>query len=289
MLNLDGYGYDIWTWSSTANNYGVYNSDDETGTRNVTRYIAPMQAFFVRASTAGTFNFKNAARVHNGASAWLKSAQTYNEEQNVHLIVASSAGSDEVRFGFGYPVNESGAMKLFSPVETAPSLYMNCSGSSFTTRRLTNTTRNKYVPVNFKAGEAGTYTLNCTYDAATLGILFLEDRQNGTILDLSGGESYTFLASVTDAAERFVLHFGAVTPIDAGIHPNVWVSDGMLNVYLENMIGDYTMRLFDLQGRQIQYKKMSGSEQCSIPLFGRGIYLVKVESKSKSQSIKVVY
>jgi len=289
MLYLNGSGYDIWTWSSTAKNYGVYNSADASGTNNVTRYIAPMQAFFVRASTAGTFSFKNNARVHNGASIWLKSAQSYNEEQNVHLTVASSAGSDEVRFGFGYPVNESGAMKLFSPVESAPSLYMNCSGSSFSTRRLTDTSKNKYVPVNFKAGEAGTYTLNCTYDASTLGTIYLEDRLTGSILDLSGGDSYTFQASVADAAERFVLHFGAVTPVDAGVHPNVWVSAGMLNVYLENMIGDYTMRVSDLQGRLVLLKKMSGSEQCSIPLFGRGIYLVTVESKSKSQSIKVVY
>ncbi len=289
MLYLNGSGYDIWTWSSTANNYGVYNSADATGTNNVTKYIAPMQAFFVRASAAGTFSFKNDARVHDGAGVWLKSAQSYQEKQNIHLSVVSSAGRDEVRLGFGYPVNESGAMKLFSPVETAPSLYMNCSGASYTTRRLTDTIRNKYVPVNFKAGEAGTYTLNCTYDVATLGTIFLEDRKNGTILDLSGGESYTFQASVTDAAERFVMHFGAVTPVDSDVHPNVWVSEGVLNVYLENMVGDYTMRLFDLQGRQIQYQKMSGSEQCSVPLFGRGIYLVKVDSKDKSQSIKVVY
>ncbi len=289
MLYLNGSGYDIWTWSPTANNYGVYNSADVSGTNNVTRYIAPMQAFFVRASSAGTFSFKNDARVHDGASVWLKSARSHNEDQSIQLKVASSAGSDEVRFGFGYPFNESGAMKLFSPVETAPSLYMNCSGGSFSTRRLTDTVRNKYVPVNFKAGEAGTYTLNCTYDASTMGALFLEDRQNGTILDLSGGESYTFQASVTDPAERFVLHFGAVTLVDSDVHPNVWVSDGMLNVYLENMIGDYTMRLFDLHGRQLQYEKMSGSEQCSIPLFGKGIYLVKVENKSKMQTIKVVY
>lgn len=289
MLYLNGSGYDIWTWSPTANNYGVYNSADVSGTNNVTRYIAPMQAFFVRASSAGTFSFKNDARVHDGASVWLKSAKTNDEAQHIQLKVASSAGSDEVRFGFGYPVNESGAMKLFSPVETAPSLYMNCSGGSFTTRRLTDTVRNKYVPINFKAGQAGTYTLNCTYDATAMGTIFLEDRQNGTILDLSGGDSYTFQASVTDATERFILHFGAVTPVDNGVHPNVWVSDGVLNVYLENMIGDYTMRLFDLQGRQIQYRKLSGSEQCSVPLFGKGFYLVKVESKTKSQSIKVLY
>lgn len=291
MLTLSGGGYDYWTWSTTANNYGVYNSEDADvdGTNHITSYIAPMQAFFVRASTPGTFNFYNAARGHDSASVWLKSAKVNAMEQNVRLSVTSSEGRDEVKFGFGYEADEAGAVKLFSPVLTAPSLYMSWSGQGFTTRRLTDTTRNKYVPVNFKAGVTGSYTLDCKYDALTLGTIFLEDRLTGAVLDLSGGESYTFQASTSDAPERFVLHFGAITPVDMEIHPNVWVSAGVVNVYLENMIGDYTMRVTDLNGRLVAYKKMSGSEQCSVSLFGRGIYLVTVFGADKHQTIKVVY
>jgi len=291
MLDLSGGGYYMWTWSTTANNYGVYNSADADGigTNNVTRHIAPMQAFFVQAASAGTFAFHNAARVHDGASVWLKSAQNNAPEQNVRLSVSAAAGRDEIKVGFGYAANESGAMKLFSPVLTAPSLYMNRGGASYSTCRLTDISTNKYIPVYFKAGETGSYTLNCTYDASAMGSIFVEDRLTGTILDLSNGDSYTFQASVADAPERFILHFGAVTPVKADLQPNVWVSAGVLNVYLENMIGDYTMRVSDLQGRLITNKKMSGSEQCSVPLFGRGIYLVTVESKSNRRSIKVIY
>jgi len=290
MLNLNGGGYDLWTWSTTSNNYGVYNSADADGigTNNVTRYIAPMQAFFVRATSAGSFTFDNDARVHNGASVWLKSSKV-TSDQNVHVSVSSTAGKDEVKFGFGYAVNESGAMKLFSPVETAPSLYMNCSGVGFSTRRLTDTSKNKYVPINFKAGETGTYTLDCKYDVSTLGTIFLQDRRTGSIVDMSAGDPYTFSATKMDAPERFVLYFGAVTPVDAKIHPNVWVSAGTLNVYLENMIGDYTLRITDLQGRTVEERKMSGSEQCSVRLFARGIYLATIYGPSNKQTVKVMY
>jgi hypothetical protein len=290
-LSLNGGGYYIWTWSTTANNYGVYNSADADGigTNNVTQYIAPMQAFYVQAASAGTFTFQNAGRVHDGASVWLKSSQLNSAGQNVRLSVVSPAGSDEIKFGFGYAANESGARKLFSPVLTAPSLYMNCGGTGYTIRYLTDTIANKYVPVNFKAGEAGTYTLKCNYDPSTLGTIFLEDRQTGAIFDFSNGESYTYLASVTDSPERFVLHFGAVTQVGTDVHPNVWISAGVLHVYLENMIGDYTVRVSDLQGRLVMTKKMSGSEQSSVSLFGRGVYLLNVEGKDKSQAIKVVY
>jgi len=291
MLSLNGGGYYMWTWSSTANNYGVYNSADADGigTNNVTRYIAPMQAFFVQAASAGTFAFQNAGRVHDGASVWLKSAHVNSAEQNVRLSVSSAAGSDEIKLGFGYSVNESGARKLFSPVLTAPSLYMNCSGAGYTIRYLTDTISNKYVPVNFKAGEAGTYQMSCNYNPNALGTIFLEDCQTGSITDFSSNESYTFQASVADAPERFVLHFGSVTPVDKGVHPNVWITDGTLHVFLENMIGDFMVRVNDLQGRQMFSKKMSGSEQYSIPLFGRGVYLVTVVGKAKTQTIKVVY
>ena len=291
MLSVSGGGYDIWTWSTLTNNYGVYNSNDadEIGTNNVTSFIAPMQAFFVKASSPGTFSFNNTARVHDGASVWLKSSNGNSRELNVRLSVTSPDGSDEVKFGFGYAANEGGAEKLFSPVPTAPSLYMRWSGRGYTTRRLTDSSRNTYVPVNFKAGVSGSYTMNCNYDASALGTIYLQDRLTGAVLDLSGGESYTFQATTTDASERFVLHFGAVTPVDSDIHPNVWVSAGVLNVYLENMIGDYSMRISDLQGRQIQNKKMSGSEQCSVSLFGRGVYLVTVSGMGKQHTIKVVY
>jgi hypothetical protein len=262
---------------------------DGVGTNNVTRYIAPMQAFFVRATSAGTFAFDNAARVHDGSSVWLKSARANEVGQNVRLSVTTAEGRDEVKFGFGYDKNERGAVKLFSPVETAPSLYMNVGGAGYSTRRLTNTSANKYVPVNFKAGANGACTLHCTFDTNALGTIFLQDRLTGTIVDLTAENTYTFQASVADAPERFVLHFGSVTPVDMDLHPNVWVSAGVLNVYLENMIGDYTLRVTDLQGRLVSEKKMSGSEQCSVALFGRGLYLATLESVTKKQTIKVLY
>ncbi|HET9571400.1 MAG TPA: hypothetical protein VFP20_08355 [Bacteroidales bacterium] len=290
MLDANGGGYFIWTWSTTANNYGVYNSSDAdgVGTNNVTRYIAPMQAFFVKAATAGTFAFHNAGRVHDGASVWLKSAQR-SSTPGVRLMVSSTAGSDEIKFDFGYAVNQEGAVKLFSPVLTAPSLFMNCGGVEYSTRHLTDTKSNNYIPVNFKPGVSGQYTIKGMFDPSNVGSIILEDRQTGTMFNMDGGESYIFQASVSDAPERFVLHFGTITPIIDDIRPSIWMNEGELNVYLENMVGDFTIRVSDVQGRQKFYKKMSGSERCSVPLYSRGVYVVNVIGRVKSQSFKVVY
>jgi hypothetical protein len=57
---------------------------------------------------------------------------------------------------------------------------------------------------------------------------------------------------------------------------------------LENMIGEYQMRVSDLQGRTVLSKIMSGSEQCSVSLHKRGLYLVTVENANNRQTIKVL-
>jgi hypothetical protein len=291
MLYENAGGYDIWTWSPTANNYGVYNSADADaeGTNNVTRYIAPMQGFFVCASSAGNFVFKNAARTHTGANVWLKSATAPG--QNVRLVVESGSGlgRDEVKMGFGYTGNEGGALKLFSPVKTAPSLFVKARGLNYSTRQLTDTLENRSVPVSFTAGESGTYSLHCNYDEDLFGILYLEDRLTGLLHNLSRAETYTFTAHTDDSPNRFVLHFGSLSAVDDQILANVYINKGKLTIDLDGLNGNFDVRLTDLEGRQIWKTKMVGGEQCSVDLSARGLYVVSIQNASKSQNIKVVY
>ena len=89
----------------------------------------------------------NDVRVHDGAGNWFKS--TEQEVSQVGLIVKSDAGygSDEIQLGFGYAENENGAMKLFSKVLSAPSLYMASEGDYLSVLYLTNTEENPVCTV----------------------------------------------------------------------------------------------------------------------------------------------
>lgn len=62
-----GGGHNMYIWNEAHDNYGVYNdaSNVDNGTNGVTRYIAPMQGFFVVAANNGSFGFENDARVHS--------------------------------------------------------------------------------------------------------------------------------------------------------------------------------------------------------------------------------
>ncbi|NOR74611.1 MAG: hypothetical protein GQ525_05585, partial [Draconibacterium sp.] len=101
-LVTSGSGNDMWIWNPEASNYGVYNSGDASGigTNSVTRYIAPMQGFFVRAESAGNMEASNDVRVHDATTAW-KSANI-NLNQIAAVVYSESDGTyDEVRLLFG--------------------------------------------------------------------------------------------------------------------------------------------------------------------------------------------
>lgn len=117
---------------SAANNYGVINSAGGNGTNGVTRYISPMQGFFVRAAGSGNVGMTNAVRSSGNAGVWLKKG-TAAEENIVSLKISTEtgSGSDEIQLLFGSEKSGKGAMKLFSPVKTAPSIYMNLTVKMF--------------------------------------------------------------------------------------------------------------------------------------------------------------
>ena len=74
----------------------------------------------------------NEVRVHNAMETWFKKGSGLIE--NVVSVTVNSAagkGSDEARILFGSKYDEPGAMKLFSPVSSAPSLFLTIGGDNF--------------------------------------------------------------------------------------------------------------------------------------------------------------
>nr|MDA3852888.1 hypothetical protein [Bacteroidales bacterium] len=189
-------GNDMWIWNPTAGNYGVCNSATGDGTNSVTRYIAPMQGFFVRAESAGNMVSTNNVRVHDATTLW-KSARV--ELSRITAVVSSESDktSDELRLLFGYPENNAGAAKLFSPLVTAPSLYSPEGDANFSIRYLSDTISNPNVPVSFKAGRDGEYSINFDFNSNDFEIVILEDLLTNEFVDLTRVADYRFKASTT--------------------------------------------------------------------------------------------
>lgn len=267
-LVSSGGGYDMWIWNPTANNYGVCNSFTGIATNGVTRYIAPMQGFFVRAVSAGNLSLDNTVRVFNGASSWLKS-QARDDNNNVSLSVNSDEGfgSDEILLGFGYPENENGAMKLFSRVSSAPSLFIASASNYLSVRYLTTPEENAVVPLMFKSGMNGYFTISANFNPSNFETLMLEDRKVHYFQNLKERNTYSYHSSTSDAANRFVLYFGPIkNHSDIGFPARIYTDGFQLIVDLTLVSKETDILVYDLMGRLLLHKKLKGEIQHKLNL-----------------------
>ncbi len=289
-LVASGGGNDMWIWNQTANNYGVYNSSDgdDLGTNDVSRYIAPMQGFFVRAGTSGDIVMTNTTRVHDGANNWFKNESETRNRVKVRVKSLAGSGYDEVLLQFGYPSNEQGAVKLFSKSPAAPSLYMSNIGDHLSVRYLTDTIENPSVPVMFKAGEDGDYKLNVDCDYNNFNIVMLEDKKNNSIYNLKANPEYLFKATPEDSPNRFVLHFAPHSQNINELPAHIYYNGNEIILDLSLVDENAEVRIFDLLGRIIMERSLDGKAIYNVPIIAKNqIYIVIATTKEASTSAKL--
>ncbi len=289
-LVSSGGGYDMWIWNPAANNYGVCNSATGICTNSVTRYIPSTQGFFVQAAADGDLGMNNTLRLHN-SGAWFK-----NGEMNpgfFSVIVESEADKsfDESGLLFGYYTNEPGARKLFSNVITAPSLYMPDGNDFYSVRYFTDTVDNPKVPVMFKPGKDGDYTLKCNFDADKFEYVKLEDRQTGYLQDLNAVSTYRFNASKTDDANRFVLHF---SPDDIlygyRLPARIYADGSRLIIDLTKVRKSTEVYVYDALGRLILQRTLEGSTLQKLSINAKTqLLIVKLKNQQGSLCTKLIY
>jgi hypothetical protein len=293
MLESTGGGYNIWIWSYTANNYGVYNSADltDSGTNNSTRYISPNMGFFVKAASAGTFVFSNLARVSNEAGSWLrvKTDKTSSPSLSIKVNSVDSLGSDEVKMNFGLDLNQPGASKMFSPIKTAPSLFIMNENEEFSTFYLTTTTENSTVELNFKAGKDGKYTLSADEFKNNFDVVLLEDKKTEKIIDLKATDNYIFTSKTTDNSARFNIHFSEKAITDYALNfANVHTIANDINIDLKGLKGNFKIKIFDINGVVLNEFTAVGGEQRIVPNPSKGVVFLKLYNKEKTKTFKLL-
>ena len=292
MLVDNAGGNDIWVWSNSANNYGVYNSADilNTGTNGVTRYISPNMGFFVKAASNGTFAFNNNARVPNEAGNWMR-VKSNNTPKSLSLTVQSvdSLGSDEVKMTFEYDNKLAGASKMFSPVKTAPSLYFEQNEEQYSTFYLTKIDETTLMDVSFKAGKDGKYSLSANELKEAFQVVLLEDKLTGKIVDLKANDNYKFTSKTTDKPTRFTLYFTEAAKADYALNlAKVYVSNKEVNIDLKDVKGEFSIQLIDVNGSIISQFTATGGEQRIVALPTKGMLFLKIYTNDKSKTFKLL-
>jgi hypothetical protein len=283
LVNDGGYSY--WVWNdSGGGNYGVYITGG-TGTNGVSQYIAPMQGFWVEADANGSLIMDNEARTH-ATQLWLK-----DEPSDILRLSATGDAntySDEVVFVFGKQSDAGGAIKMFSILPDAPGLYSPKNGKNYSISFLTTTDEHSSVPVAFKPGVDGLYTLSLK-EHANLNDILLEDLKTGFTHNLSKFPEYTFSASPGDVAHRFVLHF-KVLGVDKMIKGRIqyFYNSGHLHVLNPENV-DLKILLLDLTGHLLNEFLASNQGMQSFTIdIPAGLYLLQFLDATSVTSGKIL-
>jgi hypothetical protein len=300
ILENEGGGYDIWIWNENEENYGVYNSGSgsDEGTLGVTRYIAPNQGFFVRASESGSISMNNTVRVHKGADNWVKANHIVQGNLSISRLrlridEVDGARADEVIMEFGHP-KENGSPKLFSLLETSPSLYLPAHNKDYSIRLMKSMDTNPVVPLSFTAGREGQYTLRMGFAFQNLDMALLEDLQTGTTHDFTTGTDYIFFAHPNDKPERFVLKFREGNfanphdklPVLAYTSGKTFTAD----LRLVDAGLSCQVKVFDTLGRMVYDRQMAGGNRYNITLDHlQGTFMVQIRGGNAIYSNKVMF
>jgi len=275
---VSGYGA-VYYWDGSA--YVAY--PEGTGTYGTgSRYIPPMQGFFIVAEGNGTFDLTNAIRTHEGAGSFYKNGNTprlndglmltasngnYEDKLLIRLNENAAAGFEKPKDAWKLPSNTPGLSQLWSAC--------NDGNLSIDVRPQQET-----IQLGFANDVAGIYSISIK-EIADIPKAFLEDTKTGISHNLqSGAYEFTWNPEM-DLESRFKLHFKAV-----GIEENqisesdirIYTADGQIFIKgAENG----NMMVSDMMGRTVLQQTISGSELTAIPVnLKTGVYVVMVYSDS---------
>jgi len=289
------YYYDNSIGGDKAVNYRYYNKGGTAPEINSvtlnegSRYVPPLQGFFVRAAASGsaTFNIPNSSRVHQNVNYYKDDIEHHNF---LKMSAVTGEYSDEtvIRFMDDATAEYDGnydAFKLFSTTADMPQIF---SYSESELKLAINSlpslqTDMESIDLGFKSGVNGVYTFHILdMNFPDEVHVFLEDKKALLMIEIQEGSEYAFTFSDADDANRFVLHFkrgssGTEEP-SAQAQVHLLYSEGKIIADLSSLPNSpATMSIFDTNGKQIFSKNMqAGSIQETEFTAATGVYFVKV-------------
>ena len=138
------------------------------------------------------------------------------------------------------------------------------------------------MPVNFKAENNGTYSVNVSGQNTEFAYLHLIDNLTGNDVDLLETSSYSFEAKTTDYESRFKLVFA--TGNNSNNDDFAFFSNGS---FVINNEGNAELQVIDLMGRIVKSESINGCANVSVN-GAAGVYMLRLVNGDNVKVQKVV-
>jgi hypothetical protein len=308
-------------WYRSVNNAGTmvfdtYNAPAGTGTNNnqagaVTRYIPPMQSFWVsvpQGQTSGTVSFGNAQRSHysTGVQGLRSSAQDFPAFLRLNLLDGNFVDQTilYMKPDANNTFDEFDSEKMF--LGGVPQFYSTVNAKKLVLNGMKNQKARTSVPLTMELPTSKSYTFQAEEFNIEDGLILLEDKQEGVIQDLTINPTYSFFGNAGTNATRFVVHFQlANAPVLVGgpqelenlgmdqlSTDNIQITSnnqGTVIVRLdEGFKPEGSIRIFDASGRLVEQRDFNDQETTIQLNEQAGLYFVEVAAGKLMVKKKIV-
>lgn len=248
-LQEDLGGYSIWVWNQEYGNYGVYNTafESDFGTFGASRYIQPMQGFFVKAaSNGGLLSMNDNVRLHIPQAS--KNSHIHNSSAGLEVTNNANSYKDEVFIQTGQVQHQGVIEKIFSHIQQAPGLYFIENEEAYSAF-FTDNISDRSLALGFRPGAAAIYSIAAKGNHEDMQLI-LEDTHLSVKHNLTRDGSYAFNARAGDLPARFFLHLKQTTGINKPFAqiPVLFLHQGFLS-FMNPMAEETQVRIFDTRGR----------------------------------------
>lgn len=290
------------TTFNTVRDVATYNRTSHVGVNGGSRYIAPMQSFWVKCSTSGAFGVNAGARVHH--SAMLKSAPA-DPSDVLRLELDNGLAADECAMVFrptGSPYfSKVDSWKKLSGNKDMAYLYTIKQGKNVAVNLLPEPEVIKSVRLGYsiKSTQLDEMVIRATnlhaFDQDVP--VYLEDKVTGQMIDLRATPEYPFTPLDNENTERFVLHFEGIStglePVldkdESGEEKKVLISAyrNIVVVKVEDLslTESVNVSIYSIKGEMLVSEGFSGHyKEFSLP-FASGHYVVKVKASGHDDMV----
>lgn len=289
------YEYKFWTVNGAS---GVGSPS------TATKYIAPMQSFWVRAKNVGTstLTFTNAMRKDAPAeNKLLKAPAALNTGlQLLRLQVSNeSANTDEAVIYFN--TNASNGLdaydspKMSNENAAIPEIYTSVGNEQLVINGLNAIPLDLEIGLGFVAGNATSFSIKAK-DVTNLPSdvkVILKDNVTKAETDLTDGTAVYSFSNIATSGDRFSIIFrtsGAITGIDQPTFSGLTAysnANNQLTVLYDGAIDAQTVvSVYNAVGQRLVTQSLKGVSTVIDGEFAPGVYVVKVNNLSRKLTIK---
>jgi len=277
----------------TDNKIAAYNKALNLGVNGASRYIEPLQGFYVKSYSDGNISVNYQAQLlqkepvsyttHNLLRLSLSNAE--NTDETLLLKTANSTQSSDVHFD---------SEKMMNLDMSVPQLFTkSLSGNKFVINSQPEFTENSKVELGVRSVNGEQLSISIAENKLQNPYIFLEDRTLNKMVNLKLDQKYDFTASANDES-RFVLHFN-YQEVTSGLANNdqslvkIYSNEKSIYVDLNHQFVDALVEVYSINGAKLLNNKLmsQGLNELKLQNVATGLYLVKVISNEMVKVEKV--